>query len=34
LTLPELTVDVLPLSNKEPLKVWNWSQMEQMYENN
>ena len=34
LTLPELTVEVLPLSNKEPLKVWNWSQMERMYENN
>ncbi len=33
LTLPELTVQVFPLSNKEPLKVWNWSQMEQMYEN-
>ena len=33
LTLPELTVQVLPLSNQEPLKVWNWSQMEQMYEN-
>jgi putative phosphoesterase len=33
LTLPELTIEVLPLSNKEPLKVWNWSQMQQMYEN-
>ncbi|MCH8845533.1 MAG: metallophosphoesterase family protein [Proteobacteria bacterium] len=33
LTLPELTVQVFPLSNKEPLKTWNWSQMEQMYEN-
>ena len=26
LTLPEMTVDVLPLSNKEPVKTWNWSQ--------
>ncbi len=25
LTLPELTVEVLPLSNKEPVKAWNWS---------
>jgi len=33
LKLPELTVQVFPLSNKEPLKTWNWSQMEQMYEN-
>ena len=33
LTLPELTVQVFPLSNNQPLKVWNWSQMEQMYEN-
>ena len=33
LTLPELTVQVFPLSNKEPLKTWNWGQMEQMYEN-
>jgi putative phosphoesterase len=33
LTLPELTVEVLPLSNKQPLKVWNWRQMGQMYEN-
>ena len=33
LTLPELTVQVFPLSNKEPLRTWNWSQMEQMYEN-
>ena len=34
LTLPELTVQVFPLSNKEPLKVWHWGQMEQMYKNN
>jgi putative phosphoesterase len=33
LTLPELTVEVFPLSNKEPLKIWNWRQMGQMYEN-
>lgn len=32
LTLPELEVQVLPLSNKPPLKVWNWGQMERMYE--
>jgi len=25
LTLPEMTVEVLPLSNKEPVKTWNWS---------
>ena len=33
LTLPDLAVQIFPLSNKEPQKVWNWSQMEQMYEN-
>ena len=33
LTLPEMTVQVFPLSNKEPLKTWNWGQMERMYEN-
>ena len=32
LTLPELAVQVFPLSNKEPLKAWNWGQMDQMYE--
>ena len=25
LTLPELTVEMFPLSNKEPVKTWNWS---------
>jgi putative phosphoesterase len=25
LTLPELTVQVFPLSNKEPLKTWRWA---------
>jgi putative phosphoesterase len=34
LTLPELTVQVFPLSNKEPLKVWHWGQMEQRYKDN
>ncbi len=32
LTLPDLEVQIFPLSNKELQKVWNWSQMEQMYE--
>jgi len=32
LTLPELKVSVYPLTNKAPLKVWNWRQMEKMYE--
>jgi len=32
LTLPDLEVQFFPLSNKKPQKVWNWSQMEQMYE--
>ncbi len=32
LTLPELAVQIIPLSGKEPQKVWNWSQMEGMYE--
>ena len=32
LTLPDLEVQFFPLSNKEPQKVWNWSKMEQMYE--
>jgi len=32
LTLPDLEVQIFPLSNKEPQKVWKWSQMEQMYE--
>ena len=34
LTLPDLEVQIYPLSNRTPLKVWNWSHMEQMYENN
>lgn len=32
LTLPDMKVQVFPLSNKTPLKVWNWGQMERMYE--
>lgn len=32
LTLPDLEVQFFPLSNKEPQIVWNWSQMEKMYE--
>jgi putative phosphoesterase len=32
LTLPDLEVQIFPLSNKEPQNVWNWSQMEKMYE--
>jgi len=32
LTLPDLEVQFFPLSDKEPQKVWNWSQMEKMYE--
>jgi len=32
LTLPDGEVQMIPLSNKTPLKVWNWSQMEHMYE--
>ncbi len=32
LTLPDLEVQIFPLSNKELQKVWNWSQIEQMYE--
>ena len=32
LTLPDLEVQIFPLSNKELQKVWNWSQMEKMYE--
>jgi putative phosphoesterase len=32
LTLPDLEVQIFPLSNKEPQKVWKWSQMEKMYE--
>jgi putative phosphoesterase len=33
LTLPSLKIQVFPLSNKTPLLVWNWGQMERMYEN-
>jgi len=33
LTLPDLEVQMYPLSKRTPLKVWNWGQMEQMYEN-
>ena len=25
LTLPEMKVDIFPLSNKEPILCWNWS---------
>lgn len=32
LTLPDLEVEIFPLSNKKPQKVWNWGQMETMYE--
>lgn len=32
LTLPDLDVEILPLSGKTLSKVWNWSQMERMYE--
>ncbi len=27
LTLPEMTVQIFPLSNKEPIKSWNWGMM-------
>ncbi len=32
LTLPSLEIQVFPLSNRTPLIVWNWGQMERMYE--
>jgi putative phosphoesterase len=32
LTLPDLKVQIFPLSNRTPLTVWNWRQMEKMYE--
>jgi putative phosphoesterase len=32
LTLPELEVQIFPLANRAPLKVWNWRQMEKMNE--
>ena len=32
LTLPELTVQTFPLSNKTPRMVWNWGQIERMPE--
>jgi putative phosphoesterase len=32
LTLPEQEVRIFPVSDKTPQKVWNWGQMEQMYE--
>jgi putative phosphoesterase len=32
LTLPDLEVRLFPLSNKDLSKVWNWGQMERMYE--
>lgn len=32
LTLPELAIEILPLSGKTPKKVWNWGKMERMYE--
>lgn len=32
LTLPEREVGIFPVSDKTPQKVWNWGQMEQMYE--
>jgi len=32
LTLPDMEVQVFPLSNKTPIIVWNWGQMERMYE--
>ncbi len=31
LTLPSLDIQVYSLSNRPPLIVWNWGQMEQMY---
>ena len=32
LTFPNIEIQVFPLSNKTPSKVWNWGQMERMYE--
>lgn len=32
LTLPDLELEILPLSGETPKKVWNWGQMERMYE--
>jgi len=32
LSLPEQEVGIFPVSEKTPQKVWNWAQMEQMYE--
>lgn len=32
LALPEQEVRIFPVSGKTPQKVWNWGQMEQMYE--